>query len=102
MIWNDVSKEFQFPQIYETTEKGANTCLFNIIGNDARKWRFHIKKVEKSQAYQLRQELKDRNKVRRLQQELPNIDYLVLYNLVKENKTNKPTRVAETNNKQTI
>ena len=42
MIWNDVKKEFQFPKICETTEKGANTCLFNYIGNDARKYRFKI------------------------------------------------------------
>lgn len=34
MIWNDVKKEFQFPRIRETTEKGANTCLFKYIGND--------------------------------------------------------------------
>ena len=50
MIWNDFKKEFQFPRICETTEKGANTCLFNCIGNDARKYRFQIKKVEKEEA----------------------------------------------------
>lgn len=44
MIWNDVKKEFQFPKICETTEKGANTLLFKFIGNDARKYRFEIKK----------------------------------------------------------
>ena len=31
MIWNDVKKEYQFPSICETTEKGAYTCLFNKI-----------------------------------------------------------------------
>lgn len=35
MIWNDVQKEFQFPRICETTEKGVTTipdnlCLFIV------------------------------------------------------------------------
>ena len=31
MIWNDFKKEFQFPKICETTEKGATSCLFNFM-----------------------------------------------------------------------
>ena len=50
MIWNDFQKEYQFPSICETTEKGANTLLFKKIGNDERKWRFEIKKVKKEKA----------------------------------------------------
>ena len=46
MIWNDFKKEYQFPRICETTVKGANTCLFKAIGNDARKDRFKIVKIE--------------------------------------------------------
>lgn len=53
MIWNDIKKEFQFPRICETNEKGATTCLFNCIGNDARKDRFQIKKVEKERGKQM-------------------------------------------------
>ena len=34
MIWNNLQKEYQFPSICETTEKGANTLLFKKIGND--------------------------------------------------------------------
>ena len=60
MIWNDLKKEFQFPRICETTEKGANKCLFNCIGNDARKDRFQIKKVEKEEAKRIVKELKQR------------------------------------------
>ena len=48
MIWNDVQKSFQFPSICETSEKGALTLLFKKIENDARKYRFQIKKVEKN------------------------------------------------------
>lgn len=53
MIWNDVQKEFQFPRICETTEKGATTCLFNCIGNDARKDKFQIKKLKKKKQSKL-------------------------------------------------
>ena len=45
MVWNDLKKEYQFSNICETTEKGANTLLFKTIGNDARKWRFIIVKL---------------------------------------------------------
>lgn len=82
MIWNDVQKEFQFPSICETTEKGANTLLFKFIGNDARKWRFEIKKLPKEEALNIKKELKRKYKVQRLHRELPNINYTDLYNLV--------------------
>lgn len=86
MIWNDVKKEFQFPSICETTEKGANTLLFKFIGNDARKYRFEIKKMEKEKAYKIRQELKDKNKARRIQQELNNIPFSEILELVIKNR----------------
>ncbi len=86
MIYNNVQKCFQFPSICETTEKGANTCLFNHIGNDARKYRFEIKKVEKEQAYKIRQNLKDKNKARRIKQELENIPFEEILKLVKRNR----------------
>lgn len=69
MVFNEVMNCFQFPNICETTEKGAVTCLFNTIGNDARKWRFVIKKVEKEEAYRIRQEMKYQNKARRLREQ---------------------------------
>jgi len=86
MIWNDVKKEFQFPSICETTEKGANTLLFKFIGNDARKYRFEIKKVEKEKAYTIRQELKDKNKAKRIHQELSNIPFSEILELVIRNR----------------
>ena len=58
MIYNSMRKEFQFPSICETTEKGAWTCLFNRIGNDARKYRFEVRKVEKEFAYKMVKEMK--------------------------------------------
>ena len=85
MIWNDVQKCFQFPSICETTEKGANTILFKKIGNDARKWRFEIRKIEKEKAYKIRQELKDGIKARRIKNELDNIPFEEILNLVKKN-----------------
>lgn len=86
MIWNDVKKEYQFPRICETTEKGANTCLFNLIGNDARKYRFKVVRVEKGKAKVIIQELKRQAKINRLHRELPNIDYGTLYWLVIDNE----------------
>lgn len=85
MIWNDVKKCFQFPSICETTEKGANTLLFKKIGNDARKYRFQIKKVEKEKAYKIRQELKIENKAKRIKKELENISFDDILALVKKN-----------------
>lgn len=86
MIYNDLQKEYQFPKICETTEKGANTLLFKFIGNDARKYRFKIVKVEKEKAKELVKELKRKNKVKRLHREIPNIDYKTLYDLVIKNE----------------
>ena len=86
MIWNDVQKCFQFPNICETTEKGANTLLFKKIGNDARKYRFQIKKIEKEKAYIIRQELKDELKAKRIHRELENISYKEILELVIKNR----------------
>lgn len=86
MIYNDLQKEFQFPSICETTEKGANTLLFKFIGNDARKWRFEVKKVEKEEAKEIVKDMKRKYKVQRLHRELPNISFAELYNLVIKNE----------------
>lgn len=85
MIWNDIKKEFQFPRICETTEKGATTCLFNCIGNDARKDRFQIKKVEKEEAKQIVKELKQKYKAERIHSMISNIDINTILDLVKKN-----------------
>lgn len=89
MIWNNLQKCFQFPSICETTEKGAQTLLFKKIGNDARKYRFEIKKVEKEQAYLIKQNLKDELKVKRIHRELENIPYKEILELVIKNRTMK-------------
>lgn len=85
MIWNDVKKEYQFPRICETTEKGANTCLFNLIGNDARKDRFKIVKIEKEKAKTIIKELKQKYKAERIHREIPNINFKEILKLVKRN-----------------
>lgn len=86
MIWNDFMKEYQFPRICETTEKGANTCLFNAIGNDARKDRFKIVKIEKEQAKLIVKELKQKYKAERIHRELENISFNEILELVKRNE----------------
>lgn len=85
MIWNNIKKEFQFPKICETTEKGATSCLFNFIGNDARKDRFQIKRVEKEEAKKIVKKLKQKYKAERIHAIIPNIDIKIILELVKEN-----------------
>lgn len=86
MIWNDMKKEYQFPRICETTEKGANTLLFKLIGNDARKYRFKIVKVEKEKAKTIVKELKQKYKAERTHREISNIDFKEILELVKRNE----------------
>lgn len=86
MIYNDLKKEYQFPKVCETTEKGANTLLYKLIGHDASKFRFKIVKVEKEKAYQIVKELKIKYKAERIHRELENIPLSQIIDLVKENK----------------
>lgn len=86
MIWNDFKKEYQFPRICETTVKGANTCLFNAIGNDARKDRFKIVKIEKEQAKTIVKALKQKYKAERIHRELEYIPFDEILELVKRNE----------------
>lgn len=85
MIWNDMKKEYQFPRICEITEKGANTLLFKLIKNDARRYRFKIVKVEKEQAKTIVKELKQKYKAERIHREIPNIDFKEILELVRRN-----------------
>ena len=89
MIWNDLKKEFQFPKICETTEKGANSRLFSFIGNDARKDRFQIKKVEKEEAKKIVQNLKQKYKVERIHQILSNLSFEEIWEIVRKNDIDK-------------
>lgn len=46
-VWNNMRKEFQFG-ISEPSKKKAKRRLFDKIGNDARKYRFEIRKIPNS------------------------------------------------------
>lgn len=85
MIWNNLKKEYQFPRICETTEKGANTLLFKLMGNDARKDRFKIVKIEKELAKTIVKELKQKYKADRIHKEIPNIEFEEILDLVRKN-----------------
>lgn len=89
MIWNDIKKEFQFPKICETTEKGATSCLFNFIGNDARKDRFQIKRVEKEEAKKIVQNIKQKYKVEHIHQILSNLSLEEIWRIVRKNDNSK-------------
>ena len=45
-IWNSSRKQFQF-DICEDTPMLAEARLFQKIGDDARKWRFVVKRIPK-------------------------------------------------------
>lgn len=47
-VWNKMRKEFQFG-IAEDTPKKAINKLFSKIGDDARKWRFEIRKISQEE-----------------------------------------------------
>ena len=44
-IYNSVTKKFQF-NICEDTPMLAKARLFQLIGDDARKWRFDVKRID--------------------------------------------------------
>lgn len=44
-IWNSVKKQFQFG-IAEDTPMLAEARLFQKIGQDARKWRFEVRRIK--------------------------------------------------------
>jgi hypothetical protein len=64
-IWNSKSQQFQFG-IVEDTPMLAEAQLFNKIGNDARQWRFkvrrisdgEIKKMEEKKTSSLKRQIK--------------------------------------------
>lgn len=60
--------------------------MFNCIGNDARKDRFKIKKVEKEEAKRIVKDLKQKYKAERIHTIIPNIDLKIILELVKKNE----------------
>ena len=44
-IYNTRAKEFQFG-IKETSKRKARNKLFALIGDDARKWKFEVRKIK--------------------------------------------------------
>ena len=59
--------------------------MFNYIGNDARKDRLKIKKVEKEEAKRIVKDLKQKCKAERIHTIIPNIDLKIILELVKKN-----------------
>lgn len=89
LIWNDLKKEYQFPRVCETTEKGADTLLHKLIGHDSYKDRFKIVKVEKEKAKEIVTGLKIKYKAERIHSQLQNIPFAEILELVKRNQGGK-------------
>lgn len=85
MVYNTKTKEFQFMRICETTIKGAEKCLKNLIGTDAFKWRFEIRRVSKEEAEKIRNAEKLKRKIKNIQFYLNNFTSLEIEELIHEN-----------------
>ncbi len=74
-IWNSKRQQFQFG-IAEDTPMLAEAKLFNEIGNDARQWRFKVRKLSEGELKKMQEKKADfmENKIRFLE-EL--VDYAV-------------------------
>ncbi len=85
MVYNTSKKEYQFARICEKTEKGAMTILFKLIGNDARKWRFEIKKVKSDEAKRIINAINLKQQIQNIKKYLPNLTTLEIEELINEN-----------------
>lgn len=85
LVYNTVKKEYQFARICETTEKGARKILFKLIGNDARKWRFEIRKVEKDNAQKIIKSIKLKREIEKIREHLPKFTAFEIEELINEN-----------------
>lgn len=85
MVYNTSKKEYQFSRICEKTAKVAQDMLFIIIGNDARKWRFEIRKVKTDEAKKIVNAIKLKQKIEKIKQYLPNLTTLEIEELINEN-----------------
>lgn len=74
MIYNTKAKEYQFPSIFCKTEEEARKRLFDLIGNDALKWRFKIRAVSWSQGRKIQDTIIKNAKAARIMNELPRIN----------------------------
>lgn len=84
MVYNTVKKEYQFARICEKTAKAATNMLFVIIGNDARKWRFEIRKVKSDDAQKIVNAIKLKQKIENINKYLPNLTTLEIEELINE------------------
>ncbi len=84
MVFNTVKKEYQFSKICEKTAKVATNMLFLIIGNDARKWRFEIRKVKSDEAKKIINAINLKKKIQTINKYLPNLTTLEIEELINE------------------
>ena len=82
LIYNTFKHEYQFPSIFSNTRKGAETMLYNAIGNDAKKHRFEIRELEKDKAFKIREHMINKSIARKLKTFLPSATKEELLNLV--------------------
>lgn len=84
MVYNTVKKEYQFARICEKTAKAATNMLFRLIGNNAKKWRFEIKKVKTSDAEKIVKAINLKKKIEKINKLLPNLSTLEVEELINE------------------
>ena len=59
--------------------------MFKLIGNDARKWRFEIRKVEKDNAQKIIESIKLKRKIEKIREHLSQFTAFEIEKLINEN-----------------
>lgn len=85
MVYNTRKNEFQFMRVCETTRQGAEKIFHSLIGNDAKKWRFQIRKVTKEEAEKIKAKSNKNNKINTLRELLPEMTKNEIEEIMKEN-----------------
>lgn len=84
MIYNTKAKQYQFPSIFCKTEKETRQRLLKLLGNDARKYRFETRKVSYSEGRRMQEEIRKREKVKRIIADLPKLQEHQAYMLLEK------------------
>ena len=89
MVYNTSKREYQFTQICEKTKKGAMKMLYRLIGKDAYKWRFEIRKVSTEYAERITNAGKLKSRIRGIKKFIPNISNYEINEIINENDRRK-------------
>ena len=85
MVYNTNKKEYQFTRICEKTKREARKMLYRLIGVDAYKWRFEIRKVSNEYANKIRKAESLKQRIKSMKRNIPNFSDYEINNIISEN-----------------